>query len=552
MAIPQEFIDELLDRVDIVELIGQRVALKNRGNRHVACCPFHDEKTPSFSVDARKQFYYCFGCRASGTALSFVMQKDGLDFVSAVRQLAAQQGMEVPDSHQPQADSLRRYRHMADILDNAAQFFRLCLKENHTASQYLAQRHISADVAAHMRIGYAPPGWDSMQKHFGSKFSADDLRSVGLIKHSSGERSGHYDVFRDRLMFPIRNQKGQTVGFGGRALDKDNPAKYLNTPATDLFRKKSEVYGLYEVLGQADYKRDHTDICLVEGYMDVVAMKCHGLHDAVACMGTAVNRVQLQRVLKKCRRLILCFDGDIAGQEAAWRAAVEVLHVIDDEDKLGFLFMPEGEDPDSWLNRYGVDKWREYQDKKMIEVDEFLYRRLSAGRNFSALSDRADYARQAVALCRSVRSSIYRQLLLDTLAERAGIKNTSLASLTSAGTGSDSGAKRQRYTQTQPARSRIERTKWDDLLSILIEWPSLLDNIGDEDGLLFLDAKRQRVQGNCPNGCLKALLQCRLDHQPADARALLNVLQPHAVDSGEVRVNTGLDPQCVHRLLELA
>ena len=557
MAIPREFIDELLDRTDIVELIGSRVSLKRRGVRHVACCPFHKEKTPSFTVNAQKQFYYCFGCRASGTAIDFLMRLDGLDFVSAVQQLAAQCGLELPSDRPGDSKRHRRFRMLADILDDAAHFYRQCLRENRKASEYVEGRGISEEVASQMRIGYAPEGWTSLQEHFGDRYASADLAAVGLIKPSSKGRQGHYDAFRDRLIFPIRNQRGQTIGFGGRALDSDEPAKYINTQETDLFRKKSEVYGLYEALHPVE--KGHAaieDMYLVEGYMDVVSMKCHGIDSAVACMGTAVSRIQLQKILKKCKRLVFCFDGDDAGREAAWRATNELLPIIEDKDQIALLFLPQGEDPDSWLRQHGAEGWREYQSQNCMEIDDFFFRRISNGRNSSNLSDRVAYARQVVSLCGAIKSQLYRRFILDALATRANMDSAALLELI------ESSPKATKHIvakpQGQSSKIPIEYTRWNDFLSLQLAYPTLIDQIQDNEKYLhYFDRHRQEYQENSPNGCLQTLIDSHARQTGSHAHQLLGILHrlanPATNEEGDK--DAGRDEaseQCASHLLELA
>ncbi len=346
--IPQSFIDDLLNRSDIVEVVGSRIQLKKAGKNYTARCPFHNEKTPSFSVSPDKQFYYCFGCGAGGNALGFIMDHDHLDFPQAVEELARRAGLEVPreDSgrgHKPRqpVDSP-----LYPLLAAAADFYRQALKSHparKAAVDYLKGRGLSGVIARDFGLGFAPPGWDNLLKHLGGDaLQQKALIDAGLLIENA-ESGKRYDRFRDRVMFPIRDSRGRVIAFGGRVLGDDKP-KYLNSPETPVFHKGQELYGLYEAR-QAN--RDLDEIIVVEGYMDVIALAQQGLRNAVATLGTATSEEHLKRLFRLVPSVLFCFDGDSAGRKAAWRALEATLPNLQDGRRARFLFLPEGEDPDS-------------------------------------------------------------------------------------------------------------------------------------------------------------------------------------------------------------
>jgi DNA primase len=341
--IPRDFIDQLLNRVDIVDFIDSRITLRKKsGNNFFACCPFHNEKNPSFSVSQPKQFYYCFGCGAHGNAIDFLMQYDRLNFPEAIEALAKQVGMEVPkQSISPQqAEKAAAQQSLYELLAQVAKFYQSQLRTHNRAIEYLKQRGVSGEIAKSFAIGVAPQGWDNLLQKIG-QHAKQALLEVGmLIKKEEG---GCYDRFRDRIMFPIHDRRGRIIGFGGRIIDQGEP-KYLNSPETPLFQKGHELYGLYQAL-QANRQLER--IIVVEGYMDVIALFQHDITYAVATLGTATSSSHIERLLRHTAEIIFCFDGDQAGRSAAWRALQVTLPLMRDGIQVRFLFLPEGEDPDS-------------------------------------------------------------------------------------------------------------------------------------------------------------------------------------------------------------
>ena len=349
--IPSDFIDELLSKVDIVDIIDEQVPLKKGGANYMACCPFHKEKTPSFSVSPTKQFYHCFSCGAHGSAIGFVMEHQGLSFPEAVQFLADRVGMAVPkvrgqsDNPEVRAERKKKQQTLEETTAAAADFYAQQLKFNPAAKAYLDKRGLSAEVIAHYGLGYAPDGWQPLAQVF-QPYPNTALVDTGMVIDNEGK---HYDRFRHRIMFPIRNPRGQVIGFGGRVLDDSKP-KYLNSPDTPLFDKGKNLYGLYE--GRAAVK-EAGRILVVEGYMDVVALAQFGVGYGVAALGTATTAEHVKILMRQADSIYFCFDGDSAGRKAAWRALENALPQLKDDKSLHFLFLPEEHDPDSYIRAHG-------------------------------------------------------------------------------------------------------------------------------------------------------------------------------------------------------
>lgn len=354
--IPESFIQELLNRIDIVDVVDRAVTLKKAGANFMACCPFHNEKSPSFTVSPTKQFYHCFGCGAHGTAVSFLMEYQGLSFIDAIHDLAKTVGMIVPEEKRElnidgtEKPSIKVSPGLYELLQNAAVYYKSELKNSQRAINYLKSRGLSGQVAAKFQIGYAPDGWQNLE-HL-DDYRNDSLKVVGLVKEN--EQGRRYDRFRDRIMFPIHDQKGQIIGFGGRVIDSDSEeAKYLNSPETPLFQKGNELYGLF--LARRAIKESGR-VLVVEGYMDVIALAQFNIEYAVAALGTAATPAHITKLMRQTETIIFCFDGDNPGKKAAWRAAMNALPAIKDGLELKFLFLPSNHDPDSYVREFGKDK----------------------------------------------------------------------------------------------------------------------------------------------------------------------------------------------------
>ena len=417
--IPRDFIDTLLARVDIVDVIDRRVPLKKAGQNYQACCPFHSEKTPSFTVSPTKQFYHCFGCGAHGTALGFLMEYEHMGFPDAVAALAQDVGLPVPESAQ-QPDRPRPPPALWDALEQAAQFYKRQLKQTPRAIDYLKQRGLTGAIAARYGIGYAPDG--SPLKQVFADYTADALAASGLV--IDGER-GRYDRFRDRIMFPIKNVKGQIIGFGGRVLDQGEP-KYLNSPETPLFHKGSELYGLFEA--RAAIKTAGRAI-VVEGYMDVVALAQHGVDFAVAALGTATTPIHARTLLRHTDRLIFAFDGDSAGRKAAWRALENSLEALQDGKEVSFLFLPEGEDPDSYIRTHGQAAFLHLLDTDTLPLSAFLLRELVRDRKLDTQEGRATLIKEAKPMLEKIAAPLLASLIQRQIAELAHLRADELSDM---------------------------------------------------------------------------------------------------------------------------
>jgi len=410
--IPQHFIDELLSKVDIVDVIDQRVSLKKSGSNYSACCPFHNEKTPSFTVSQTKQFYHCFGCSANGSAISFLMEYEGMHFVDAIESLADTIGMEVPRDQQ--ATQVRNdSKPLYTLMESIAAYYVSELRNSPEAIDYLKARGLSGETAKRFSIGYVPDGWDGLLKHFPAEEAAM-VKTGMLIQGDSGKRP--YQRFRHRIMFPIKDRRGRVIAFGGRVLDQQEP-KYLNSPETPLFHKGQELYGLYEARKSG---QDAGMIIVVEGYMDVVALAQHGIQNAVATLGTAANQQHSELLFRTVSNIVFCFDGDRAGRAAAWRALTATLACLQDGRDAHFLFLPDGEDPDSVVKAQGAAGFNDLLTAR-IPIIDYLYQYLSADIDMTSIGGKAQLAEKAKPLLATIPKGIYKQLAIRRLETLIGL-----------------------------------------------------------------------------------------------------------------------------------
>ncbi len=423
--IPQSFIDDLINRIDIVEIVDSRVPLKKAGREYTACCPFHNEKTPSFTVSSPKQFYHCFGCGAHGTAVGFLMEYDHMSFPEAIEELARQAGLDVPYEAGTRAEAnparQKQSQDLYAILARADQFYQQQLRQHsqfQRAIDYLKQRGMSGQIVAEFGIGFAPPGWDNLIRHMGNSSALQEqLVNTGMLIRKD---DGHcYDRFRDRIMFPIRDPRGRCIGFGGRILPggaethqdseakKPGTAKYLNSPETPLFHKGQELYGLFEARRAL---RDIPRLLVVEGYMDVVALAEAGIRYAVATLGTATTVDHLNRLFRLCNEVVFCFDGDRAGREAAGRALENALPVMQDGRQIHFMFLPEGEDPDTQVKKIGSTRFESDIDAA-IPFSTFFFERLKEPLNMDSMDGRAQLASQAKPLLAKLPDGVMKRMM---------------------------------------------------------------------------------------------------------------------------------------------
>ncbi|EFO47341.1 DNA primase [Vibrio parahaemolyticus AQ4037] len=472
--IPRSFIDDLLARLDIVDIIDARVKLKKKGKNYGACCPFHNEKTPSFSVSQEKQFYHCFGCGAHGNAIDFMMEFERLEFVEAIEELASYLGLDVPREQRsggsgqfksgPQASSSEK-RSLYDLMGSIAQFYRNQLKQpsSKVAIEYLKDRGLSGEIVQKFGIGYVADEWDLVRKNFGQNKDNQDMLVTGgmLIENDKGNR---YDRFRGRIMFPIRDRRGRVIGFGGRVLGEGTP-KYLNSPETPIFHKGKELYGLYEVL-QAH--REPAQILVVEGYMDVVALAQYGVDYSVASLGTSTTGDHIQMLFRQTNTVVCCYDGDRAGKEAAWRALENALQFLKTGNTLKFLFLPDGEDPDSYVRKYGKAAF-EQQIEQATPLSSYLFdnlielHQINLGNNEGKSALRA----YASALIDKIPDPYFQELLEELLHERTGFDNRLRQP-------------RKKISETRPQpHKEIKRTPMREVIALLIQNPSYAQMVPD-------------------------------------------------------------------------
>ena len=481
--IPRPFIDDLLSRVDIVDTIDRYVPLKKAGTNYIACCPFHSEKTPSFTVSPNKQFYHCFGCGAHGNAISFLMEYSGLSFIEAVRDLAAFIGMPVPEqspetqiqqsltsfSSGEKQDSEISSQELLDALQIAARFYREQLKTSEKAVAYLKQRGVSGKTAARFGMGYAPPGWQNLMAAF-SSYLTDRTRKTliqaGLVViHDEGRQ---YDRFRDRIMFPILDTKGRIIGFGGRVLAQEEP-KYLNSSETVLFEKGRELYNFFSARRAI---RSADCAIVVEGYMDVIALAEHGIDYAVASLGTAITSFHIQKLLRQTDHIIFSFDGDKAGRKAAWRALENSLALLTDGKFLSFLTLPEGEDPDSFVNMHGKEAF-ERQLIQAMPLSEFLFKELCAEINLHADEGRAKLINEIKPLLQQVAAPALSHILLRRLSELTQVSQSELAEILQ--------IKRGHHAQIKmsvPRKQPVSPYRW--LILMLLHSPNYASKLNRE------------------------------------------------------------------------
>lgn len=472
--IPRSFIDDLLARLDIVDIIDARVKLKKKGKNYGACCPFHNEKTPSFSVSQEKQFYHCFGCGAHGNAIDFMMEFERLEFVEAIEELASYLGLDVPREQRsggsgqfksgPQASSSEKCS-LYDLMGSIAQFYRNQLKQpsSKVAIEYLKDRGLSGEIVQKFGIGYVADEWDLVRKNFGQNKDNQDMLVTGgmLIENDKGNR---YDRFRGRIMFPIRDRRGRVIGFGGRVLGEGTP-KYLNSPETPIFHKGKELYGLYEVL-QAH--REPAQILVVEGYMDVVALAQYGVDYSVASLGTSTTGDHIQMLFRQTNTVVCCYDGDRAGKEAAWRALENALQFLKTGNTLKFLFLPDGEDPDSYVRKYGKAAF-EQQIEQATPLSSYLFdnlielHQINLGNNEGKSALRA----YASALIDKIPDPYFQELLEKLLDERTGFDNRLRQP-------------RKKISETRPQpHKEIKRTPMREVIALLIQNPSYAQMVPD-------------------------------------------------------------------------
>jgi DNA primase len=423
--IPREFIDDIIARTDIIELIDSRVRLKKAGRNHQACCPFHEEKSPSFTVSQDKQFYHCFGCGAHGNVISFLMEFDRLEFPEAIEELAQYHSIDVPrekgGTPPPSAEQKQQKENDYELMEKVAKYFSQQLRvhpDKDKAVNYLKNRGLSGEIVKAFDMGYAPPEWDSVLKTFGlSPVYQEQLLDLKLITENDNRR--RFDFFRDRIMFPIRDKRGRIIGFGGRVLDEGGP-KYLNSPETRIFHKGHELYGFYQA---KQAHRNLTRVMIVEGYMDVVALGQFGIDYAVASLGTATTSEHIQMLFRATNEVVCCYDGDRAGREAAWRALENALPFLKDGVEMKFLFLPDGEDPDTLVRKIGKETFEEKLKNDAIPLSKFFFGNLLKRHHVGSNEGKAALKTEAMPLIEQIVGNNIREILTSDLSNYMGDQN---------------------------------------------------------------------------------------------------------------------------------
>ena len=475
--IPPEFIDELLARADIVEIIDSRVPLKKAGREYKGCCPFHDEKTASFTVSPGKQFYHCFGCGAHGTVIGFLMEYDHLGFRETIEELAGRYSMILPQDHGHDNSAKRRVqKDLYTILDIANKHFQQRLRDEESAKKYLINRGLSGEIAARYELGYARESWDDLLNALtAKKISTKDMEIAGLV--SSNNQGRLYDKFRGRIIFPIHDQRGRVIAFGGRILGDGEP-KYLNSPETPVFHKGKELYGLHQAL---DAISKQQQAVVVEGYMDVIALAQAGIENAVAALGTATTPSHIERLFRTCNEIIFCFDGDRAGRQAAWRALENSLPSMRDGRQASFLFLPDGEDPDTYVRKLGHDGFVQQIRQQSLPLPEYMLSHLAEDIDLQRMDGKAKLAGLAHPLLNSLPRGTLKALLMQELARITHMDEPGLTDLM------------QDDRKPAPARqkSTTAKNKRHNLigktLSLLLDQPKMALEISNLDHLKTLE-----------------------------------------------------------------
>jgi DNA primase len=423
--LPQAFIDQVLDRTDIVDVVDRRVKLKKAGKNYSACCPFHQEKTPSFSVNPEKQFYYCFGCGAGGNALGFVMDYERMEFREAIESLAQAAGIELPPEEADAAPQVDHQKPLYEAMEKATRVYESQLRKHPSRGRvvdYLKQRGLSGEIARDFRLGFAPEGWDNLMTTLSSEEQIGQALTAGLlIENDSGRK---YDRFRDRVIFPIVNQRGKVIAMGGRVLGDGKP-KYLNSPETPLFSKSHELYGLHHI---RKFAKNLSRIVVVEGYMDVIALAQFGIHYAVATLGTSVGKPHLEMLFRRVDHVVFCFDGDEAGRKAAFRGMEAALPMMEDGRQVKFLFLPEGEDPDSVVRNKGSQHLEHLFDNA-DPLETFLFDQMAQGIDLNTMDGKARLSKLVAPYINLIPDGVFKTLLFKSLADRTDMDVDSLRRL---------------------------------------------------------------------------------------------------------------------------
>lgn len=546
--IPQHFIDELLARIDIVDIVDAYVPLKKAGKNHHACCPFHDEKTPSFTVSQQKQFYHCFGCGANGTAISFLMEYLHMGFVEAIEDLASRAGMEIPREAAQASQSNNKTTELYELMELVTQFYCKQLRKHADANKavdYLKGRGISGEIAKEYELGFAPPGWDNLLKELGrSDDSSKRLASIGAVIEK--EQGGYYDRFRERITFPIRDQRGRAIGLGGRVLNDEKP-KYLNSPETPIFHKGRELYGLYQarkVLKEVDC------LFVVEGYMDVIALAQFGISNTVASLGTAATPEHLEKMFRVTGKVVFCFDGDEAGEKAAWRAMENSLALLRDGRQVYFIFLPEGEDPDTYVRTNGKDAFLDTNLR--IPLSEFLFDSISSQIDLLSLEGRSEMVNKTLPYLSKLPSDPYKDILIQELGKITHYETDDIEQRLTSSSAPDNSIKKRSVKPINTQDKGLEKIRW--IIRCLLHQPALAKELDSTEalakftspGIIFLNELIEFIRSR-PNITLAGILE---NWRDTKFEQRLRALSTEEETFDEIGVTAETFVDAIHGLIE--
>lgn len=472
--IPRPFIDDLINRTDIVELIDGYVPLRKQGSSYVACCPFHHEKTPSFNVVPKRQFYYCFGCGTSGNAISFIMHHLNQEFLDAVETLASRLGMDVPRENGK--SYVKQNKSLYELMGEIANHYQNQLKHNQQAVAYLKQRGLTGKIAKLYQLGFSPAGWHQLEKTFPKQTKALIDGGMLIVK----DDGSHYDRYRQRIMFPIHDRHGRVIGFGGRAIEADQKPKYLNSPETAIFQKNRELYGLHQIICE----KNHTDeVIVVEGYMDVIVLAQHSITNAVAALGTATSAYHIQLLHKHFNRITFCFDGDNAGRQAAWRALENSFSQLNSGIQIKFSFLPEGEDPDSYVRHNGSAAFNEYLNQS-INIEHFFLQSLTDSIELNTAGGKSQLIQAAKPYLTRLTPGPFQTLILDELARLTHISSDRIWSMCQSG---------DQLNKPKKTNKSVNRTPLRLAVALLLQNPLLLQKLPEPINRTLFDHEEHAV-----------------------------------------------------------
>ena len=506
--IPESFIQEVLNRTDVVDVIDKRVQLKKAGANFVACCPFHQEKSPSFSVSPSKQFYHCFGCGAHGSAITFLIEFEGLTFVEAVHQIASSLGLTVPNEHIADPKKIKENFGLEEAMKIANQFYQKALRASPKAIEYLKTRGLTGKVAKEFSIGFAPDGWQNLESAF-KQYDDPSLEKAGLIQKN--DKGKYYDRFRNRIMFPIINEKGQVIAFGGRVINPEDTPKYYNSPETPLFQKSYELYGLIHARKPI---REKGYVVVVEGYMDVVALAQHDFKNVVATLGTATTIYHIKKLMRYTQDIVFCFDGDNAGQTAAWRAMMNALSAVTDNVRLKFLFLPDNHDPDSYIREYSKDAFDQLAEDA-LPLSEYIVRHLTLTNDLSSQDKKVRLLNDVEPILNEMTAPKLHLFLRKKIAQLVGLDMQEITNI----------LKDTKVAQPFSKRIKLEKRTQMNPIRRFILFIVIKPALANKDDLTLFSAKESEQI------LAKSVIEIALENKDNNAAVMLHLISNKVVKS---------------------